>query len=731
MNDKDFSDSIHQIRLDTDITRVLKQTRRLAADFGRKDLAAELNAMEQRRFYMLRTLMQGHEVPDFKAEAEAAWQLVYRVVGALQHAQLAADLTTPFAIQLRFQELRPEENLESLFSDYLAESERLGTDTAALTDSRKRADLERIAADIFKHLWVNPPFDDEQYNLIESILTDESIASFDRRMWTAAIGLGNIPFTDMRRFDILLEVYRSTDASLSVIALCWLCMGLLWADRMPVELPIRKYLQAIMAIHPDDPALFLRECLRIDTSITYRKNRVPNQAEMMQKYQSLFGESVTDGQVDMDKLREKFEQSGALDSAQFDIMKRIEDGNRRGDDVFFDTFRPLRGFPFFNEISNWFRPFHTDASELADVTDGGGALLADTIRRVPMLPDGDKYAIILSLAQTPENMRAQALDSITAQFYSVIDSPEFGDNLQEPSEAPRRVLINTCLKDMFRFFKLSAFRYGRGTTDIGRIIYEGHFNRIIAEYSDNSEILGEIADILFDSSLFDYAAMYYEDAGGVSALSPDQAGRYVQCYFGSHDDQALVVFQDYLSVYPDSVAVLIRTATALREQDKIDDAEKYLTLALKHEPENIEALEVLADLYAARNMADKEIETRYQIDYLAESRNTANAARLAGCLVRNGEYDEAIAIYAAQPFEALGEEEELKFAITLWLSGKRNQSLAMLMQIKKDRALEPYLLLSRLQLAGDRLGDSFDESVNLLSEILSLNLSDSEFGKFL
>lgn len=731
MNNNEFSDAVRRIRHDADISRMLRTARRLAMDFGRKDLADSLKAMEQRRFYMLRTLMQGHEVPNFEAEAAQARELVYGVVGALQHSLLAADRTTPFGIQMRFQELRPEENLESLVSDYLAESERLSTDTSALTDSRKRAALERISADIFKHLWVNAPFDDDQRQLIVSILTDESIASADRRMWTAAVGLGNIPFTDSSRFDILLDVYRVPDAPLSVVALCWLCMGLIWADSMPVELPVEKYVKAIAAVHPDDAALFVRECLRIDTSITYRKSRMPNQAEMWQKYQSMFGDAMTDGQLDMDKLREKMEQSGAMDSAQFDMMKSMDDGNRRGDDVFFDTFRPLRAFPFFSEISNWFRPFATDASELAAVTDGGGVLLADTIRRVPMLPDSDKYAIILSLAQTPENMRAQALDAITAQFYSVLDSPEFGDNLSEPSEASRAALINTYLKDMFRFFKLSPFRYGRGSADVSRIIYDGNFNRLVAELTPGADMLLETADILYDSGLFAAAARYYAAAGGFGAMTAEQAKRYVSCYFGSESDEAFAVYQDYLMAVPDSVPVLVHTARLLRKAGRMDDAQRYLEHALKLEPERIEALEVLADVYADSRQLDKEIEVRYQIDYLTESQNTANGALLAICLVHKGELDEAAAVYAAMPAEALGEDEELNFAVTLWLAGKRNQSLTMLMQVAKDRNYEPAALLDRLKTVGDRLATDRRDSIDLLCEILSLNLSDSQFGKFL
>ena len=57
-----------------------------------------------------------------------------------------------YASQLRFESLRPEENIQSIISDYLSEAERLRTDVASLTDSRGRSKLERLACDIFNRL---------------------------------------------------------------------------------------------------------------------------------------------------------------------------------------------------------------------------------------------------------------------------------------------------------------------------------------------------------------------------------------------------------------------------------------------------------------------------------------------------------------------------------------------------------------------------------------------------
>ena len=709
----EFSNKTAEILRHTNPSHRLAALRELALSMGRRELAAELRAMEQRRFYMLRTMVQGHDVPDLKAEDAAAQTLIYKAIGALRHAVLAADATSAFGIQVRFQALRPEENLESLISDYLAESERLAADTAVLTDSRRRAGLERIAADIFKHLWVSAPFDDDRAALIVSILTDSNIASYDRRMWTAAIGLGNMPFTDGRRFEILTEVYRQPDAALSVTALCWLLLALAEADTFVFN----TYAPAVTALRPTDAALFMLEFQRIYFSIMAGAAKIPNQAELFEKYRQLLGGSFTGGQVDMDTIRRKLEQEGfqGPDATQFEAMRNIEEGSRRGDYVFFETLRPLRALPFFNEISNHFRPFHADASELAEVTDGGGALLADTIRRVPMLPDGDKFAILLSLAQTPESMRAQALDASTAQFYSAMDNPDIDLNRGDPAEASRRVLINTCLKDMFRHFAFKhPFIFPR-LTDLA------------AKYPENFDTFCEIADIFYQYGQADPAARYYSLARTLGQLSADRFNRLARCVTGIRSERSADILREYLAEYPDDMEALAAATRMLLHLKHYAEAEKYADHALQLEPNNTAVLSALADLYAATDRRDKEIELRYQIDYVTESKDTANGARLALALARNGETDEAIAVFAALPQDQLSAQQLADYAWMLWLSGKHNNSLDMLSRLGTGADK----LTEQLAASDARLGGGHADSLRLLGEILYLSENNSEFGKFL
>ena len=63
-------------------------------------------------------------------------------------------------------------------------------------------------------------------------------------------------------------------------------------------------------------------------------------------------------------------------SVSFDAIKGFMEAQANGDDVYMDTLGHMRQFPFFHNVANWFLPFHTSHSELADVTDGEGAAIA-------------------------------------------------------------------------------------------------------------------------------------------------------------------------------------------------------------------------------------------------------------------------------------------------------------------------------------------------------------------
>lgn len=147
-------------------------------------LVRDAEALEGRYFYMLRFLSSNNDVPDLQQILQAVYKEFDNILSRLEMAVIADEDQGLLGAQLRYMALRPEETLESLVSDYLAELEAVRADTAALTDTTRRSRLERLASDIFMRIWAELPKIDDSAGLVESLLIDETVPVYDRALWT-------------------------------------------------------------------------------------------------------------------------------------------------------------------------------------------------------------------------------------------------------------------------------------------------------------------------------------------------------------------------------------------------------------------------------------------------------------------------------------------------------------------------------------------------------------------
>lgn len=149
-------------------------------------------------------------------------------------------------------------------------------------------------------------------------------------------------------------------------------------------------------------------------------------------------------------------------------LREITELQMSGADIYMATFSQLKGYPFFSDTANWFRPFDpahpavshlfsknkdTDAKPLAELS------LQSLIMRSGTFCNSDKYSFCLSLASIPKSQ----LDMLQAQFSEQEDA--LREELQSragssalPSKLSSRTLVRQYIQDLYRFFHLSAER---------------------------------------------------------------------------------------------------------------------------------------------------------------------------------------------------------------------------------------------------------------------------------
>lgn len=638
----------------------------------------DIDALEAKYFYMLRLLVSNVNMPEITDSTLSIKEDVRSLILRLNSELEAKDGATLFSSQLRYQALRPEESLASLFSDYLTEADRLRTDTSALTDTRQKAGLERIASDIFMRLWVEYPITEENANLIESIITDESIPAYNRTMWVSAIGLSALRFDDRRIIDLLINIHSHTDDSVSTTAAIWCLASLVkHSTRAFNKNFIDSTIDRLEAAHPGDTAAVILEWTRslgTNTQTDYINEITPHLRDMDRQIREKFEN------IDPEKLEEMMrnpeELSNNLDINGFDSLKRFAEAQQKGDDVFLSSLGKIRSFDFFNSLANWFLPFHTDHSALATVVDSEGAAIADTIERTPVICDSDKYALLLTMAATPANMRSMVFESMNSQLMNAYQSDELNAMLESSQIAKsRQAIINNTLKNLYRFFNLHPRK-----EEFGNILSKTPSEFIFASHF-SPEINSELGDMLFAAREYYGATSYYSCADNLSAK---QLFNMAIAFENLNDiDNACKQYIATINLKPDYDDAIMRLSNIYIDQQKFEDALTCLLRIQDAKTHDIVYLKTLGETYVHLNRWEDAVNIFYNLDYiLPEDVNTFKAS-LAWALTVTADYDAAADVFQNAIIDASADLGH--HAILLWLSDNRREALDL---IKKAKELD-------------------------------------------
>lgn len=409
---------------------------------------ADLNAYEQRidnleqaYFYFHRMLAGNAPFPNASEESDRIAAQITELVAKMWREVSAQNGDSLYGSQLRFQALRPEETAESLIADYYDEYSRLGTDMRALTDTGTRRRLEQLANDIFMRIWTMDTLTADEAQTLSNVLSDSDIPVYDRLMWIAALGLS--PFDDVRRYELLYALYSDTNERISVVAFIWLCFAALVSRNEDSE--ACKLVNKIAKQKPQDAIIFMLEyeCVFAEhnDSIEYT---LP-----MASFGPLAGMPTSGIDTDPAQFLEKIQAS--MPEGSIEKLKEFQNAQMRGDDVFVGTIGRMRHFSLFRNLSAWFLPFHMERSELAPIVDTEGAGVASIMEKMPMLCDSDKYALLLSLSDVPESMRAEMLANTYMSFSQLSGSEEGAEMMKSLDAKPtRRSLMNNYLKNLVR-----------------------------------------------------------------------------------------------------------------------------------------------------------------------------------------------------------------------------------------------------------------------------------------
>lgn len=379
--------------------------------------------------------------------------------------------------------------------------------------SNASLELEAAENSLFESVWVNFPYSADDTAALTRLFADVAVPIHVKIMAVSALMLGSFEFFDAKRAVALADIYAATDADeqLRMTALTALLI-MLYVNRnasMPAELKARlEMLRDVDGWLSDIKTVFLELIRTRDTERITNKLRdeiVPQMIKIKPELDRRIKMDFEQG-FDPAEIEENPEWQDFLESSGIaDKMKELSEIQEEGGDVLMGTFSQLKSYPFFFNPANWFRPFHTDNSALAQLGNDAD-IFVELIAQSPFMCDSDKYSFVLAFAAMPQAQRNMLASQMKAQN---INAAEIHSASLTLSTDTRRYFINKYVQNLYRFFNL--FRR------------KEDFNNPFAAEINLIEVKPLQPDFLEDSTLqlvgeFYFKHQYYSEALGVFGL---------------------------------------------------------------------------------------------------------------------------------------------------------------------------------------------------------------------
>lgn len=576
-----------------------------------------LEETEQSYRYMMQYMTDGVEDPQRN-------DLYYKIISSLHDLtdRIINELLMPLAPAMYYSAVRYEKmnnkSLQSIMAEYdaiLDKQSLLQEAQGEQNGNEKNRELnairERLESAVFKYIWISFPASGEEMEVLKGIFNSTVYPQYFKELLVSALFLGLLEYYQENKLLLLLELYSQENPYISMRALT---SALIIFYKYPKRCAISKNLKYRLDILKDNPSfekdvktIFLQFIRSRNTERITKKMREELIPELMKLSPEIYKKfKGSDNTFDIEGLEENPDWQDILDKNG--ITKKMQELNEiqmDGGDVFMGTFAHLKSFPFFNEISNWFLPYHQEHSILDRIFGNDDNHLKNIIADAPYLCSSDKYSFSLSLGSVPEMQKKMMLSQFDEQNMGF---KEMKSSELETPDKEKENIANKYVQDLYRFFKLynrkqeffdpfstplnllqvpyieSVFTDTDSLRFIGEFYFKygyytdavAFFNKIIEISSPTAELCQKVGFCYQNTGDTDAAIDAYKKA---ELLNNDDAWtlRHIAtCYkIKKSPQQALEYYMRAETIIPDNIPLMLNIGHCLLELDRIEEALKY------------------------------------------------------------------------------------------------------------------------------------------------------------
>ena len=494
-------------------------------------------------------------------------------------------------------------------------------------DSSKLSESATIALiNLFNSVFTMFGADDSDYEALGNFFINPNIPDYAKANVIAAILLGSIKYFDAKSLKILFDAYETVQSMIikARIITSITLISVIHSDRL-MKNDVLKTRFSILTEDAEAASLLKEAIISIiqvyDTDRVTTKMReevIPGlmkiNPEIIEKMRNLSSDSddfLSDTNPDWENIIEK---SGIQDKLQ-----EINEMQMEGSDVMMTTFSQLKGYPFFNEMSNWFLPFLNNHPALESPQNNEDEPNYPNFTLA--MCDSDVYSFLFSLKSLPIDKRTIVLKNMEMQMKQAEEmlTSATGDN----SVLQSKRTIKHFLQDLYRFEKLFKRKY-EFNDPFSKPILTEDLKFFIDLSLINPSALYYIAEFYFKHNYYGEAVNIYETANSLEGGNSYVWEKIGFCYDKlTQYNKAYDWYKRSELINPDSEWIQKKLAVCLKKCGKYQDAIEYYEKVLEKKPEDYHLLMSAGQCFLNNGNPEKALQFFYHAEYLKPEKKTA------------------------------------------------------------------------------------------------------------
>jgi tetratricopeptide (TPR) repeat protein len=334
-------------------------------------------------------------------------------------------------------------------------------------------------------------------------------------------------------------------------------------------------------------------------------------------------------------------------------MRRMQDMQKEGVDVFFHGFSQIKRYPFFYDISNWLVPFYWQHADIAQIVGKQENLFfLNKVFASNAFCNSDKYSFVLAMQDVLGRLPQQMRDMLQRGEYS---ADELGEKVEQSAAYERRLY----LMDIYRFFRLYPHRaelYNPFETTADELGGCGFFALDVLAGTPIEKYKVQIVRQLKKQKMLHAAQRLLETFA--------EPYRDMQYYLWTHD------YDHALELNPKHERALLGKGRQLYDEGRYEEALTWFEQLAETYPEKANNQLYVAICLVQLERYEEALKPLYRLNY-EQPDNDAVSRVLAWTQTCQGKLEQAANIYEQLTSREQQEDDDLKnYGYCLWLQGQ-------------------------------------------------------------